>query len=145
MKIHIEVDAQLTDTEITIRCPAMDDEVTNIVASLGAIEQKLTGVLGGQTHILDASKVLYIDTADKKTFLYTAGQVYETPLRLYELEERLAPQDFLRCGKSSIVNFGHIQSLKGELDGRLVLTMDNGEQLVVSRQYAGNFKKKLGV
>ena len=30
--------------------------------------------------------MLYIDTVDRGTFLYTAGGVYETRLRLYELE-----------------------------------------------------------
>lgn len=35
-----------------------------------------------RTFLLDAGDILYIDTADKKTFLYTAREVYETPLRL---------------------------------------------------------------
>ena len=33
--------------------------------------------------------ILYIDTADKKTFLYTEKAVYESALRLYELEDAL--------------------------------------------------------
>lgn len=57
----------------------------------------------------------------------------------------MAAQDFFRAGKSSIVNLGNIQALRSDLDGRLQVTMSNGEQLVVSRQYAVSIKKRLGV
>ncbi|MCL2353678.1 MAG: LytTR family transcriptional regulator, partial [Defluviitaleaceae bacterium] len=109
-----------------------------------ALDFKLTGTRDDQTHILDASAILYIDTVDKKTFLYTKGAVYETSLRLYELEEQLYNGDFFRASKSSIVNFNKIKSLKSDIDGRIILVMENGERLVVSRQYAVFIKNKLG-
>ena len=87
----------------------------------------------------------YIDTADKKTFLYTKSDVYETDLKLYELEEQLEDADFFRANKSCIINFRHIASLKSELNRRLLVTMTNGEKLIVSRQYAEYKKEKLGV
>lgn len=89
--------------------------------------------------------MLYIDTADKRTFLYTAEGVYETPLRLYELEDRLSAGDFFRASKSSIVNFNEIRSLRPDFGGRMQLTMSNGEQLIVSRQYVPYIRKKLGL
>ena len=106
---------------------------------------KLTGQKERSTYILDVSQVLYIDSADKKTFLYTENEVYESDLRLYELEEQLARADFIRAGKSSIVNLRRIMSLRSEIDGRIRVTMSNGEKLVVSRQYAGILKQRLGV
>ena len=46
--------------------------------------------------------MLYIESVDKRTFLYTEESVYETPLRLYELEERLAPYTYIYlCGPAS--------------------------------------------
>ncbi|WP_343210478.1 LytTR family DNA-binding domain-containing protein [Anaerolentibacter hominis] len=145
MKLHIQEEGDLQETEITIRCRRLDKNVEKIVAMLRIMEQKLTGEKEGQTYILDASEVLYIDTADKKTFLYTGKEVYETSFKLYELEEQLADSDFFRAGKSCIINFNQIRSIRPDLDGKLMVTMNNDERLAVSRQYAGTIKKKLGV
>ena len=144
MKINIHIDNDCTETEITITCAAMSDELEKVIASLRALDFKLTGVKNGQTYILDASVILYIDTVDKKTFLYTESDVYETTLRLYELEQRLSSSDFFRSGKSSIINFRKIKSLKSDIDGRIIVVMENNERMIVSKQYASFIKNRLG-
>jgi DNA-binding LytR/AlgR family response regulator len=119
--------------------------VEKLISMLRVLDLKLTGRRDNQTYILDASKVLYIDTVDKKTFFYTKKEVYETDLKLYELEEQLAALDFIRANKSCIINFNQIVSIKADIDGKLLLTMSNLEKLFVSRQYAPFIKQKLGV
>lgn len=145
MRVSIEEGERFEETEVIIRCRKTDPQVTKIFSLLQTFDQKLTGVRDGQTYLLEAERVLYVDTADKKTFFYTAEGVYETPLRLYELEERLAPCDFFRASKSSIINFNGIRSLRPDFGGRMLLTMVNGEQLMVSRQYVPYIKNKLGL
>jgi len=144
VKININIDKSYAETEITINSAAMSDELEKAIAILRTFDFKLTGTKDGLTHILDASQVLYIDTVDKKTFLYTKSAVYETNLRLYELEENLSTSDFFRAGKSSIINFSKIKSLKSDIDGRIIVTMENNEKLIVSRQYTTFIKNKLG-
>jgi len=144
LKININVNTSYTETEIIINCAAMSDELEKVIASLRALDFKLTGVSKGQTYILDAAQILYIDTVDKKTFLYTKSDVYETALRLYELEQQLSSSDFFRASKSSIINFSKIKSLKSDLDGRIIVVMENDEKLIVSRQYTAFIKNKLG-
>lgn len=144
MKINININKQYKETEITINCAQMSDELEKVVASLRVLDCKLTGTKNNQTYILDAFQILYIDTTDKKTFLYTKTDVYETSLRLYELEQLLSSNDFFRAGKSSIINFNRIKSIKSDIDGRLIVTMENNEKLIVSRQYASFVKNKLG-
>jgi len=122
----------------------MSEELEKVVAALRVLDFKLTGVKNEQTYILDASQVLYADTVDKKTFLYTKTDVYETSLRLYELEVHLAANDFFRAGKSSIINFNRIKSLKADIGGRIIVVMENNERLIVSKQYASFIKEKLG-
>lgn len=145
MQIKLEEDPSLGEVQVVIRCPRADGEVQKLLAVLRAMDRKLVGERGGQTFLLEFSEVLYVDTVDKRTFFYTAEGEYETPLRLYELEERLAPYDFFRASKSALVNFRAIQSLRPDLGGRLRLTMRNGEAVYVSRQYAPGLKKRLGI
>lgn len=149
MKIKIQEEPGLPETEVIIRCRERDAQVGRLLALLGGLEpeqgRKLTGRRDGQTYLLDCARLLYADTVEKRTFLYTAEGVYETDLRLYELEERLRTEDFFRAGKSVLVNFNAIRSLRPDLGGRIRLTMENGEAVYVSRQYAGGLKKRLGL
>ncbi len=143
MKIKINEDSALQETEVIINCPQINSQLEKIISLLRVMDLKLTGSREGQTYILDAAKVLYIDTVDKHTFLYTKTEVYESEFRLYELEEKLYSFGFIRANKSAILNFNHIKSIKADLDGRLLVTMNNDEKLFVSRQYAPLLKKKL--
>ena len=145
MKIHINQQSDIAETEITINCRQINPEIEKIISLLRVMDLKLTGIKDNQTYILDVVKILYIDTVDKRTFFYTKTEVYETTLKLYELEEKLSTNDFLRANKSCIINFNQIKSIKADLDGKLLVTMNNGEKLFISRQYASTFKEKLGV
>jgi DNA-binding LytR/AlgR family response regulator len=143
MKITLNQNPSFPETEVIINCPQADEDILRLVAMLRIHQRKLVGERNGEQHLLDVKEILYIDTADKKTFLYTGSAVYESALRLYELEDSLRELDFLRAGRSTIVNFRRIKSIRPELGGRMLVTMDNGEQVYVSRQYAGEMKEKL--
>lgn len=143
MKITLNQDPAFPETEVIINCPQADEDILRLVAMLRVYQKKLVGILDGERHLLDAKDILYIDTADRRTFLYAGNAVYESTLRLYELEDALREMDFIRAGRSVIVNFRRIQSIRPELGGRLLLTMDNGERVYVSRQYAGEMNAKL--
>jgi len=143
MKITLNQDPSFPETEVIINCPQADEDILHLVAMLRIHQKKLVGILDGERRLLDIKDVLYVDTADKHTFLYTGKAVYACALRLYELEEGLRDLDFLRVGRSTIVNFRRIQSIRPDLGGRLLVTMDNGEHLCVSRQYAAEMKQRL--
>jgi len=143
LKLTLIERTELEEPEITIACRQVDEQILRLVAALRAFDKKITGILDGQTYVLVPGDILYIDTTDRRTFLYTANAVYETPLKLYELVDRLAQDDFFRASKSSVINFNKITSLRPDFGGRLILTMENGEKLTVSRQFVPDVKKKL--
>lgn len=145
LKITIHSDETIQETEINIYCREMTSDIEKAVAILRMMDRKLTGIYEGEIYLLDPDKVLYIDTADKKTFIYTENKIYDTNLKLYELEEQLSGVGFFRGGKSCIINLRHIESLRMDLERRIRVTMDNGEKLLVSRQYADELKRRLGV
>ncbi len=142
MKITIQENERLQETEVIIHCRQADDETLRLVAALRGLDRKLTGTKDGRTFVVDPVSVLYFESVDKKTFVYTESDVLETFLRLYELEERL-PRDFFRASKSTIINIARIKSIMPDFGGRLEVTLINGERLLVSRQYAHDLKIKL--
>ena len=145
MKVTVEERPDLEQTEVVIRCKRLDGAAARLVELLRLSDARLTGEKDGETCILDADDVLYIDTVDRGTFLYTVDGVYQTRLRLYELEEQLTSWEFLRVSKSAIVNFDQVRSLRPDFGGRMRLTMSNGEVVVANRQYVPAIKAKLGL
>ena len=88
---------------------------------------------------------MYVEAVDRKTFVYTNTDTYESELKLYELEQQLAERDFLRISKQSIVNLRKIKSLKTDVNRKIRITLQNGEQIVVSRMYSDELRRKLGL
>ena len=117
-------DTSLKSPEITISCPVIDEDILRIVAMLRVQEQKITGMLDGDWHLLDAKGILFFESVDKRTFCYTREAVYECPLQLYEIEEKLGGADFVRISKATVVNFRAIQSINPDFGGRLTVTLD---------------------
>lgn len=145
LKISIQTNESIQDTEISIVCNRITPEIEKVISTLRMLDRQLTARKGEEIFLLDISEVLYIETVDKRTFLYTVKDEYETNLKLYELENQLEEVGFLRVGKSCVLNLRHIKSLKADFDRRIRVSMENGEQLIVSRQYADELKKRLGV
>jgi len=143
MKVTINTDERYTETEITVNCNRVSDDIDKLLAAIRLLDMKLTGRKEGRQYILEASDVIYIDSIDKHTFLYTSNGVYESSLKLYELEAKLSDRDFMRASKNSLFNINHINSIAPDFDRRLILSMTTDIKLIVSRQYAAAVKEKL--
>jgi DNA-binding LytR/AlgR family response regulator len=89
--------------------------------------------------------VYYFEAVDGRVFLYAEKEVYETSLRLYEIEARFEETDFFRASKSVVANLAKIASVQAVFNGRFEASMKNGERIVISRQYVPVLKKKLGL
>ncbi len=145
VRISINVDDKIETTEIMISCKRLTPEIERIIATLRILDQQLTVHKLDEMYIIDSSKVLYMEAVDRKTFVYTKNEVYESTLKLYELEERLESLGFLRVSKSCILQLKWIKSLRADFDRKIRVTMENEEQIIVSRQYSEGLKRRLGV
>ena len=145
MKISINIDPNKRDTEIQISCSQLTPEIEKILATLRILEQQLMVTKDDETYILDVAKIIYIEAMERRTFVYTESDCFESKLKLYEMEERLMESGFFRISKSCLVHLRYIKSLKNDINHKIRLTLENGEQIMVSRQYAEEIKKRLGV
>ena len=145
MKITINIDDKLTETQIHISSPALSAELEKMIAALRIYDQQMVVFKGEESVILEVAQIVYVESVDRKTFVYTRNTFYETKQRLYEMEEQLCQSGFLRTSKSCLVQLKQIRTLKTELNRKLRVTLENGEQLMVSRQYADELKRRLGV
>ena len=145
MKINLDIDGKYDDTEVIIRAPHLNNDIERIVAMMRMIDMQIAVRRDNETFLFDTDKILYVEAVDRKTFVYTNTDTYESELKLYELEQELIERDFLRISKQSIVNLRKIKSLKTDVNRKIRITLQNGEQIVVSRMYSDELRRKLGL
>lgn len=144
MKIRVEEIANLGETEVVVRCEKRDGSVDKIVGILERLEDSLLVRKEGRSYRILPRDILYFESVDDKVFVYTRNDVYETGLRLYELEEFLRSTTFLRVNKNTIVDSAKIVSFRPILNGRMEARLQNGESVEISRAYVSALKILLG-
>lgn len=87
MKININVDEQLSGIEVNINCGELTEDVERIIAAIRMSSKQLVvkNIQLGEDVILDAKDIAYVEAIDRKCFVYTEDNVFETSYKLYEL------------------------------------------------------------
>ncbi len=134
-------DTNLQDLSLYIEFDNMQEK-QKVISILNNIDAKLVGYKRGKQYLLDIESIYYIELVDKQAFIYTQDDCYESPLWLYQLEEKLSDA-FVRANKSTLLNMNHIESLKADIGSRIMVYLDNRDQILVSRTYSKEFKRKL--
>ncbi len=133
------------EQEVVVRCHDINGEVVSIVEKLKNGDSILLGIKDGKTFQINVRDIFYIESVDNKTYIYLQKDVFETKLKLYELEEKLKGTKLFRCSKSMILNIAKIRSVSPSVNSRLEASLINGEKVIISRQYVGTLKKILGM
>lgn len=138
MKIRVEIDENVKEEEIILRCRELNDETIAIQKRIAeAVNEgmKLTVTRGESEYYLNLQEILFFETAGAAVAVHTVNQIYTTHQRLYELEEIL-PGIFLRVSKSTILNIGRIHSVRKNITGASEVEFDGtAKKAFVSRSY----------
>ena len=146
MRLIIEQSDLPGEAEIVIRCgPVIDGRLQRLIEEIRLYSFAVTARRDGSVYQVEPRDIYYFESVDEKTFLYLEKEVYQCDSRLYELEEQLAGSTFVRVNKQTILNIGHLESVRPLLNGKLEARMENGERLFVSRHYVPEFRKRFGV
>ena len=145
MRVEINQDQTKESVYVEIHCREVTGEVSKLRRYIDNFGMGIRASDDNTTYMVRAGEILYIESVDKKTFIYTDKRVLSTESRLYELEEMLDSRDFFRCSKSVIINLNKVEKLKPEITRNILATLTNGEVVVISRRYASELKKLLGI
>lgn len=145
MKITVIHDASIEETEVTIKCSYLNDNLQKVINILEAENFRLKGKIDDKTYIISINSVFYIESVDEHTFIYGKDKVYETEQKLYQLEEVMPKADFVRISKNCILNIRKLNSVRPLLNGKMEVTLTNGEVQIVNRHYLKEFKEKFNI
>lgn len=153
MKLEINADKKYTETQIIINCNTESRDVDKLLDAIRAVvnedsvfikeASKLRGEKEGKQYLLEAKDIIFTDTNEGRSFLYTMDSCYESSMKLYELEKYFDAINFMRANKSCLYNFDKIKAIENDPNRRIILTMINDMKVVVSRKYAKEFKRRL--
>ena len=82
MKVAINIQAEIQEIEVIINCRAEDEDVRRIVCALDSLDTRLCCRYQGEQFQIALHDILYIESVDRRTFLYTERQIYETDIKL---------------------------------------------------------------
>lgn len=143
MKIILDVQEDIEEDEIYIRCKELNQDIVNIQKQLQSTisKKKELIVYRDETeYYLSLEQVLFFETSGRDIMLHTKNQAYLVKQKLYELEEML-PDNFVRISKSTIVNVSLVYAIKrNSVTGGMVEFQNTHKQVSVSRNYYKNFK-----
>jgi len=146
MKIELTIDPTCNEPKLIIITKEVTDEITEIMKLLSPDSlERVSAYTHRGAKIVEIKNILRIYTENKKVYIQTANGIAEVKLRLYELEEKLNPKQFVRISNSEIVNINAISNMDISNTGTIGVTLNGGIQTYASRRYVAKMKKQLGL
>ena len=105
--------------------------------------RKIVGRKGEEYFLLDIEEVLAFQADGELVWIITGQQRFLATQSLRSLEERLKGQPFRRVHRNAIVNINHVRKMSSMSSQRWLLTLSNGQELIVSKRQAHGVRDML--
>ena len=103
MKVDIQKVNSYEEEQALLRVVKVTESIQTAVNALENSDPAITARSNGETLLCPIDKIYYIESVDKRTFVYTKDNCLEVQYRLYELENTLS-RNFFRAAKAMIIN-----------------------------------------
>ncbi|GGA88698.1 LytTR family DNA-binding domain-containing protein [Ornithinibacillus halotolerans] len=144
MNIEVKLDAAYDEPKIIIITKEITNEVKNIMNRISDTK-KLTVFSESEAIFIEADDIIRIYSENKKVFVQVDQEIYAIKMRLYELEEELDQEQFVRISHSEIINKNHIKKMDISLSGTIGVLLTGNIKTYTSRRYVPKIKKQFGI
>lgn len=143
MRLILNERPEMEKPEVTIAYSEMTASVKRVADFVRSVEQTVLCKKEEEECSVPVGDILYIESVDKKTFVYCEKDVYMCNLRLYEIEKMVEQAGFVRVSKSTILNIERLKGVKTLVNSRLEAILSNGERICVTRKYLKDIREAL--
>jgi DNA-binding LytR/AlgR family response regulator len=105
--------------------------------------RKIVGRKGEEYFLLDVEEVQAFQADGELVWIITGQQRFLATQSLRSLEERLKDQPFRRVHRNAVVNISHVRKMSSMSSQRWLLTLHNGQELIVSKRQAHGIRDLL--
>lgn len=146
MQVEIKIDTSCAEPKVTIHTASMTEEVRRILNKLSEnAPEILSGIRNERTEVIDPEELIRVYANAGKVFAVAETGEYAVRLRLYEIEERLPANKFVRISNSEIINLKKVKNFDLSFTGTICVEFKNGTKTFVSRRYVSKIRKILGI
>ena len=139
MQIEIKIDHSCKEAKVIVVTDKITDEINALVKKLAQdTPQLLAGLQGDILKILDQADIIRLYATNGKVYAETEEGEYQLRLRLYELEERLDKDNFVRISNSEIINLKRVKGFDLSYTGTICVSF----QMIRLHMYQGDMSRK---
>lgn len=118
-------------------------ELQEVTSTTGSKLRKIVGKLGEEFFLLGTDQILAFQAEGEIVWIMTAKQRFLATQNLRNIEERLKNTSFRRIHRNALVNIEQIRKMSMITSQRWLVTLNNGQQFVVSKRQAKNVRDVL--
>lgn len=118
-------------------------EATPALTPESSRPRRIVGKLNGEFFLLNASEVYAFQAEGEVTWILTARQRYSATQNLKTIEERLRNSSFRRIHRNTLVNVEQIHKMSSLTSQRWLITLNNGQDFIVSKRQARTMRDVL--
>ncbi len=144
MKTEIHIDPDCREPRLILVTPELTPEQKRLLDTLSGAET-IPGYRGQQLSPLDPAQIFRFYTENQHVLAETDHGSYLVRFRLYELEQRLGPRDFIRISQGELINLSLVRDFDLSFSGTIQVRLKNGTVTYVSRRYVKKIKAALGI
>lgn len=131
------------EEEVIIRYREMNGQLETVIGILQGTGRRICAEFEGGRVFVPPEEIFYLESVDGAVFAYLNDRVCRVAQSLERLSAAYSDRGFFRCSKSMVINIYKISYLKSEPGNRIRATMENQEEVMISRKYAKRLRQIL--
>lgn len=139
VKINYKILDSLNEDDIIIEISAGQNseefqKILNNIQKIAKEKDSIIGYKNSELFIIPINKISAFYSKEQKVFCKAENSEFIVKKRLYELEENLNENQFIRISNSCIVNLKYIECFDLKYIDNIDVKMKNGELYIVSKR-----------
>ncbi len=146
MQIEIRIEENCKEPKLILVTDRMTEEVNLLLQRLSETHTKtLIGFRNETLVIIKVEDIIRFFSDNQKIYAQTGKDTYTIKTRLYELEDKLDRNTFIRISNSEIINLNMVKNMDLSFSGTIVVNLQDNIKTYVLRRYVTKIKQILGV
>lgn len=146
IKVRTNISNEFDSIEVIVNAPKLNNDVQDIVNNLLNTSNEITEVSAirdNEIFIIKISDIIMFYSEDKDILCKTNEGIFKVKEKLYQLEDNLPQNSFIRISNSAIINVDHVKCFDVSILGQIIVKFKNNTYEYVSKRRVSEVMKFL--
>ena len=146
INVATNISKEFEKIEVKIQAPEMTDEVKTLVNTIMNISNSTSQIVGmkdNKIYLIKSDEIILFYSEGKNNYCRTQNGIFKIKEKLYELEEKLSKEYFVRISNSCIINLKYVDSFDTSIIGTIEVIFKDETKEYVSRRRIKEVMKKI--